>query len=80
MCISLILGTLLKISADDILKYFSYFSQTVCMKCQIQFSGNKKKNVISVSSAEFAKRMVKLNEQFVFVVPKSINKFYFQCI
>ena len=48
-----------KFSADDILKYFSYFSQktgldiscklspleTICMKCHILFSGKYKKNI-----------------------------------
>ena len=52
----------------NILKYFSYFSQkigfdiscklspkeTICMNCQSLFSGeNKKRNVISLLSAEF---------------------------
>ena len=52
-----------QLSADDILKYFSCFSQktgfgisckvslleTLCMKCLILFSGKNKKNVISFS-------------------------------
>ena len=60
-----------KFSADKILKYFSYFCQktgfenscklspleTICMKCQILFSGKNKKN-INLSSAEFAKTVV----------------------
>ena len=46
-----------KISADDLFKYFSYFSQkisfgilckTICKKC-----GKNEKNNISLSSAEF---------------------------
>ena len=55
-----------KNSADNILKYFSYFSkkigfdtscklspkETICMKCQILFSRKKKKKNISLSSAE----------------------------
>ena len=28
--------------------------ETICMKCQILFSGKNKKNIISLSSAEFA--------------------------
>ena len=28
--------------------------ETVCMKCQILFSGKNKKNIINLSSAEFA--------------------------
>ena len=61
-------------SADDILKYFSYFSQktgydiscklspkeTICMKCRILFSGKNKKNIINLSSAENAQRVVKV--------------------
>ena len=54
---ALTLSTLNKFSADDILKYFSYFSlitgfnvscklfplETVCMKPRILFSGEKRK-------------------------------------
>ena len=87
----LTLITLGKISVDDILKYFSYFSQTtgsdiscklspveticmkyqnllsgknvetICMKCQNLLSGKNKKNTIILSSAELAKRVVKVN-------------------
>ena len=32
------------------------------MKCQIQFSGKNKKNIINLSSAENAQRVVKVNE------------------
>ena len=60
-----------KFSAENILKYISYFSQktgfdiscklspleTICMKCQMLFSGKNKKN-ISLSSAELAQRVV----------------------
>ena len=63
----------IKFSADDILKCFSYFSQktgfdiscklspleTICMNCQILFSGKTRKNIISLVSAELAKRVVK---------------------
>ena len=63
-----------KFSADDILKYFSDFSQkkcfdisfklspleTICMECQILFSGKNKKN-INLLSAELALRVVKVN-------------------
>ena len=69
------LSTLGKISADDSLKYFSYFFQktgydiscklspmeAICMKRQILFSGKNKKNIISLSSAENAQRVVKVN-------------------
>ena len=44
-----------KFSADDILKYFSYFSQKtefgICIKCQ------------NLSSGEFAARVVKVNSR-----------------
>ena len=56
-------------SLDDIQKYFSQkmgfniscnlsLVEIICMKCQILFSEKNKKNIISLSSAEFAQRMV----------------------
>ena len=63
------LGMLGKISVEDILKYFPYFSlkttcdisckltkETNCKKCHSLFSEKKKKrkNIINLSSAEFA--------------------------
>ena len=33
------------------------------MKCQILFSGKNKKNIINLSSAELAKRVVKVKER-----------------
>ena len=36
-------------------------TQTICMKCQILFSGEKKKNIINLSSAENAQKVVKVN-------------------
>ena len=33
------------------------------MKCQILFSGKNKKNIINLSSAENAQRVVKVNER-----------------
>ena len=61
-----------KISADDILKYFSYDSykigsdtscklspkETICMKCQLLFSRKSKLNISSLTSAEFAHSLV----------------------
>ena len=58
-----------KFLADENLKYFSYFSQkteldiscrsssmeTICMKCQILISGEHKKNITKLLSAELAK-------------------------
>ena len=58
------------------LKYFSYFikkigfetscklspeEETICMKCQILFSRENKKNIISLSSAESAHSVVSVN-------------------
>ena len=33
--------------------------ETICMKCQILFSGKNKKNIINLSSVELAQRVVK---------------------
>ena len=65
-----------KFSAEDILKYFSYFSQktgfdisckspkeTICMKCRILFSVKNKKNIINLLSAENAQRVVKVKDK-----------------
>ena len=75
-CTTLMLTVIMwvKISADTILKYFSYFSQkigfhlscklspkTVCMKCQNLFSWKKKKNIINLWHAESAERVIFLN-------------------
>ena len=39
--------------------------EAICMKCQILFSERKKKiTVISLSSAELAQRVVKVNHHF----------------
>ena len=35
--------------------------ETICMKCQILFSGKNKKNIINLLSAENAQRVVKVN-------------------
>ena len=34
--------------------------ETICIKCQNLFSGKNKKNIISLASAEFAERMLKV--------------------
>ena len=73
VCFFLMLSSLGKFLADNILKYFSYFCQktrfdissklsmeTICMNCQIMFSGKNKKNIMTLSSDEFAKRVVKV--------------------
>ena len=75
-CGELTLNTLGKIfSRQHFEIFFSYFSQktgydiscklspkeTVCMKCQILFSGKNKKNIINLSSAKNAQRVVKVN-------------------
>ena len=57
-----------KILADDKLKY-SFLLQTVSMetismKCQVLFSGEKKKeNIINLSSAEFALGVIKAKKK-----------------
>ena len=62
-----------KFSADDLLKYFSYFSQKICsrfqanclqwrkfsIKSQILFSWKNQKN-INLSPAEITQRVVKI--------------------
>ena len=35
--------------------------ETICMECQILFSGKNKKNIINVSFAELAQKVVKVN-------------------
>ena len=37
--------------------------ETICMKCQILFFRENKKNIINLSSAELANRMVKAKVQ-----------------
>ena len=41
------------------------------MKCQILFSGENKKNITSLSSAELAKRVVKVN---IFLFEKILHR------
>ena len=66
-----------KLSADNILKYLSCFSlkigfdtsckfsakETICMMCQILLSRKNKKNIVYLSSAEYAHSVVSVNEQ-----------------
>ena len=72
--IDLALSTLGKIFSRRHFEIFFLFSQktgndiscksspkeTICMKCQILFSGKNKKNIINLSSAENAQRVVKV--------------------
>ena len=65
---------MVKFSADDILKYFSYIYQktgfdiscklsppeTICLKCLTCFLRKNKKSIINLSSAEVAHRVVKI--------------------
>ena len=57
--IILMFSMLLKISADDLLKYFSYFIQKsgfdISWNAKACFLDKNKKNIINLSSAEFAK-------------------------
>ena len=71
------------------MKCFSYFPQktgfdiscklspmeTICIKCQIMFSGKNKKNVIILSSAELAQRVVKVKQ--LVTARMSISNKYF---
>ena len=41
----------------------------ICMKCQILFSGENKKNVNKLSSAQLAKRVVNVNNVCTLKVP-----------
>ena len=60
----------LPISVDGLLKYFPKIGfdisyklspvETICMKCQILFSGKIRKNIFNLLSAELAKRVVKV--------------------
>ena len=43
------------------------------MKCQILFSGKNKKNIINLSSAENAQRVVKVNIALDFYVWRSVQ-------
>ena len=38
--------------------------ETICMKCQILFSGKIQKNITNLLSAELAQRVVKVKKQF----------------
>ena len=58
--------------------------ETICMKCQILFSGKNKKNIITMSSAEIAQTVVMLKGiKFLIMTkyiiqamrPKNINKY-----
>ena len=35
--------------------------KTICMKCQILFSGKSRKNITSLPSADYAQRVIKVN-------------------
>ena len=58
-----------KTTADNILKYSEYPKETVCMKCQTIFLKERKytkiqkKNIITLSSVEFALGMIKIRTE-----------------
>ena len=62
------LSTLGKFSADDILKYFSYFSKAIGFNISCRFSTvsvpifkeKEEKNIINFSAAELAQRVIKI--------------------
>ena len=41
----------------------AFRANCLCMKCQIQFTRNNKKNIISLSSAEFAHSIVSIKSR-----------------
>ena len=52
------------------------------MKCQILFSGKNKKNIINLSSAELAKRVVKVNKSSgtsTFIEMATLETFQWAC-
>ena len=53
-------------------------SETICMKCQILFSGKNKKKFINLSSAEFAYRVVKVNT--LWILGKNFSRWHFKDI
>ena len=70
------LSTMGIVSTDDILKYFPlkagldilcklFTVETICMKCQILFSGKNKKNIVNWSSAELAQRVVEVKNGYL---------------
>ena len=56
-----------KISADNILKYFSYFSHRRQFAWEFQnlFLGKNKKNITNLLSTEYAHRVLKVKIQLV---------------
>ena len=63
---SLMLSTLVKIFSNRHIEIFPYCSKktgyVISCKCLILFSWKNKKNIISLSSAEFAQRVVKVKD------------------
>ena len=49
------------ISKCPLLKFLRSMQETICIKCQSLLSGRYKKNITSLSSAELAQKMVKVN-------------------
>ena len=49
--------------------------ETICMKCQNLFSGKNKKNIISLSSAELAQRVVIIKENGLVLIRSFCAKF-----
>ena len=54
--------------------FYFFIMGTICIKCQILFSWKNKKNIINLSSAEFAQRWVKVNDIFKSVVYYSLSE------
>ena len=50
--------------------------ETVCMKCQILFSGEKnKKNIINLTSAELSQKVVKVKCDKCFEIKTKVRQF-----
>ena len=47
---------------------------TICIKCQILFSGKNKKRIINLSSAELAHTVVKTKAWVMAVLSESLNR------
>ena len=53
-----------------------FLMKTICMKCQILFSGKeKKKNIINLSSVELAQIMVMVKEPQLILTHQGSNRY-----
>ena len=56
--------------------------ETICMGCQILFSGENKKNIISLSSAELLQRVVHVKGNYVvyYIFLTPMHVLFFICL